>query len=113
MRDKIKLNTDMNDLVAVMSEGNPGAISVLMQVMVTDPLLLLGLDDMNIRGSQVWVGYKDHCGEDIDTFKQAIRDRDPEMVHAINEECLYDNDYGSFKEVAVQHGGSWAHGGSL
>ena len=107
MRKKIQLNTSMQELASLMSEGNPGALSVLMPLMTDDPLILLDLDDMNIRGPQVWVGYKDFCGEDLEKFKQCVRDRSEQMVSAINDECIYENDFGSFTERAVTHGASW------
>lgn len=93
MRQKIELTMDTMDTIRIMSEGNPGAISVIMKLMENDPdkgiFKILDLDDMNIRGSQIWVGYKDHCGQDLEKFKQAIHDRDPEMVRTINRECFH------------------------
>ena len=59
---------------------------------------ILNLDDMNIRGSQVWLGYKDHCGEDIEKFVQCAKNRDESMVEAINANS---------EEVAVRHGASF------
>ena len=87
-REKIELTDTGMDLMVKMSEGNPGALSVLVKLMATDDpldiMLVLHLDDMNIRGAQIWIGYKDHCGEDIEKFKEAIRNRDLEMVNTIN-----------------------------
>jgi hypothetical protein len=56
---------------------------------------------MNIRGSQIWVGYKDFAHEDINVFKEALLKRDEEMVNMINDECA------SYGEIAVTHGGSY------
>lgn len=125
MRQKIQLTDTAMDVMQTMSEGNPGALSVLMMMLQADPknlMVILSLDDMNIRGTQIWVGYKDYCGamrngddspptedECLRRFLKAIDDRDPKMVEAINNECIYDNQYGSFKESAVTHGGSWNH----
>ena len=123
MRPKIELTDSTQDVFVKMSEGNPGALTVLMDMFNGDPnnvLLVLSLDDMNIRGPQIWVGYKDYCGamregdekppskeEILARFMKAIEDRDPEMVKAINDECIYDNQFGSFKEVAVTSGASF------
>jgi hypothetical protein len=41
---------------------------------------LLDLDDMNMRGSQIWVGFKNHCEGEIDVFLDAVKNRDPELV---------------------------------
>jgi hypothetical protein len=39
---------------------------------------------MGMRGSQIWVAYKDHCKCDIAKFRQALIDRDPAMVATVN-----------------------------
>ena len=59
MRKRIELTDSMNDMLFKMSEGNPGGLNVLMGLMDRDPLVFLALDDMNIRGTQIWIGYKD------------------------------------------------------
>lgn len=90
-RVKIELTDSLEGLIIKMSEGNPGAITVLAELTKAKGMdvlwLILGLDDMNIRGSQIWVGFKDHCGGDAAKFEQAIKDRDPEMVATINRAC--------------------------
>ena len=90
-REKIGLLDTGMDILLKMSEGNPGAATVLAELLKKDGtdgfFAILGLDDMNIRGSQVWVGYKDHCGMDMDRFLKAIKDRDADMVERTNEAC--------------------------
>lgn len=86
-RQKIGLNSSIRDALVIMAEGNPGAINVLVKLM-EDPIGfidVLHLDDMNMRGSQIWVGYKDHCKQDIEAFRKCIRERDPAMVATVNE----------------------------
>lgn len=72
---KIGLQDTMMDVMVKMADGNPGAITVLMDLMrvvpTVDPASALGwlgpillLDDENIRGSNIWVLYKDICGSD-------------------------------------------------
>ena len=94
------------DVLLTMSEGNPGGMTVLGELLKSDAnlgfWLVLDLDDMNIRGSQIWVGFKDHCKEDLHTFIAAVRRRDPEMVKTINAAFAYDKD----APQAVTHGGS-------
>lgn len=86
MREKIKLSDTEQTLIAKMSEGNPGASIVLFKLIENnEPFLILDLDDMNIRGSQIWVAYKDYCKEDIVKFKQCITERDEKMVDFLNE----------------------------
>ena len=48
--------------------------------------LLLGLDDMNIRGSQIWIAYKYLYNENEKEFIEAVRNRDEKMIEFINQE---------------------------
>lgn len=104
-REKIGLQTTKGDLVVTMSERNPGALDVLIRMMEKENGMfdILNLDDMNIRGSQIWVGYKDHCGEDIDSFVGLVKKRDKSLVETIN------NNSGS-EERAVSSGASYTRG---
>lgn len=89
MREKISLSDKPTDLLFKMSEGNPGALRVCMELMQSGPqgmLKLLDLDDMNLRGSAIWVAYKDHCGEDIDKLVECLKSRDSDMVRTVNNE---------------------------
>lgn len=107
MREKIKLDSSIQDLIIQMSEGNPGGITVLMQLLENDSITgmidILNLDDMNIRGTQIWIGYKDYCNEDIKKFQECLSDRDQEMVNVINEQGRL----GNHTEIAVCHGHSF------
>lgn len=108
-RKSISLNMTLQDLFVLMAEGNPGALSVLIELGKNDesPLgvtsLILSLDDMNIRGWQIWVGYKDHCKEDIKAFTESIKSRSQAMVAAINHEQQRAKD----PHMAVVGGGSF------
>lgn len=73
---RIQLSDRFMDIVHKMSDGNPGAIMVLMKLfehnVAVDPDSALGpfgtildLDDKEIYGSDIWVLYKDICYEDI------------------------------------------------
>lgn len=92
-RKPIELDDSVMDVLVKMAEGNPGAVTVMTQILEHEkdkgPLRLLSLDDMNIRGSQIWVGFKDHCESKIEVFVKAIKDRDPAMVETINRECFH------------------------
>jgi len=66
----------MIDVVTKMSEGNPGALRVIMELYketpTIDPQNLLGglgpildLDTLGIYGPRIWMLYKDVCGEDV------------------------------------------------
>lgn len=103
-RAKLKLSDSFVDVQIKMAEGNPGAASVIGKIMrCPDGLFtLMDLDDMNIRGSQIWVGYKDHCNEDIDEFILCANSRSAAMVETINNE-------GGSVHTAVVGGASYRH----
>ena len=93
------------DMIMLMGEGNPGAMTVLAHMMGTSAEnlpLILDLDDMNIRGTQIWVGYKLHCEQDLKRFIQCVKDRDEKMVEAINTEGRR----GNHPHMAVKRGAS-------
>ncbi len=87
-RPKIGLTDSPRDVLIMMSEGNPGALSAMIKLLQRDQtfgfIRILSLDDMGMRGSQIWIGFKDHCKEDIEAFEKAIDDRDPAMVATVN-----------------------------
>lgn len=105
MRKKLgMIGANITDIVAEMSEGNPGAINVMMMILRDDPqfgfMTLLNLDDMNIWGPQIWIGFKDYANSDLTKFIAALKERKQEMVDCINKE--YEG-----KERAVTSGASF------
>lgn len=110
-RKKISLGGSATDMLVVMAEGNPGAIRIMTEVIEKKKensewlRTLLDLDDMNMRGSQIWCAYKIGCGEDLDQFIKRVNDRDPELVKAVNDL----DESGRGPEVAVIGGGSFEH----
>jgi hypothetical protein len=85
------LNITMDGLLGTvtdLAEGNPGALNVIMLLLNDNRgfIDLLSLDDMNIRGPQIWIGYSDYCERNIEAFRAAVRARDPELVECINSE---------------------------
>lgn len=94
VRDEINISSvTALDLVSTMAEGNPGAVTVLVDLLKqpNGELLVFGLDDMNIRGTQIWVGYKNYCDCNVNKFVACISIRDHGMVEAINKEGLKGN----------------------
>lgn len=83
---------DINDSVTVailkMGNGNAGAISAMFEmVKVSDYGLpaILHLDDMQIRGELIWVGFKDYCKMDVLKFIDCCINRDPAMIKVIED----------------------------
>jgi hypothetical protein len=78
----------IEDNIVSLSDGNPGAVTVLTQIVQNDPdprEIFNTLDDMNIYGSRIWLGYKDYCGEDIGNFIDCVVAQEEDMVELINE----------------------------
>lgn len=74
MADRINFEMGLMDIIMGMSEGNPGALNAIMGTMEinaeVDPDSALGnmgtvimLDSFKIYGSDIWVLYKDVCGQ--------------------------------------------------
>lgn len=79
---RIKLTDSASDVLFKLSEGNPGALNVLIVWLregknidpYCEPLLsMLFLDTLNIVGPSIWVMFKDICGSDIRTFIGVLR----------------------------------------
>lgn len=105
-RERIDMNDTTRDVLIKMSEGIPGAISVMMAILTEHPdgvFRLLELDDMNMRGSQIWIGFKDHCGQDLARFVECVKTRDPAMIETVNRNRGGSN---APDEIAVPYGGS-------
>jgi hypothetical protein len=91
--NRAKLNfSDMDAAVFQMSENNVGALRVLVELSKLPNMdgfgLLLDLDDMNMRGAQIWVGYKYHCGENLEKFKTASFKRGTHRFADYEAECM-------------------------
>ena len=105
-REEIDINGSVLDMLLLMSEGNLGAATVLSRIMNkydAGAMSIFDLDDMNIRGAQIWVAFKDVCNEDLDMLCEKLKKRDPSMVEAINKEMSRDSTY---MWLAVQRGAS-------
>lgn len=74
MAEKINGNMNMMEMVMIMSEGNPGAMSVIMGMMqdLTGPRDILMLDSMDIRGSHLYMLNNDCCRRDPTKFKRTL-----------------------------------------
>src|SRR5712672_2980276 len=98
----IQLGDDPISSLLSLAQGNPGAATVLGKLLQDGPqgyMDILHLDDMGMKGPQIWVAWKDYCKQDLEAFRKAIRARDPEMVATVNRECP--------DQRAVCHGASF------
>ena len=81
---KITEDQDMKDMLFAISEGNPGALFVCMEILTKtstiDPQNALGglgvllfLDTQNIYGPRLWCLYKDVCKQNLSMMLMVIR----------------------------------------
>jgi hypothetical protein len=93
----ITLQDTPETAITKMAEGNPGAISVMSMLLKKfneDGLFaIIRLDDMQIRGWKIWVGFKDYCKQDLDLFYKLINSHDKDMLEFIKLESAHAGEY--------------------
>jgi hypothetical protein len=81
---RLKLDMSLMDIIMILSEGNPGAVSVLAQIIKEAPKIdpqdafgglgcLLALDTHGIFGPRIWMLYKDVCNQDLTSMLAILR----------------------------------------
>ena len=84
MKTILTLDDTVESALMKLSKGNPGALTVLMQVMKQaeriDPdsfggpaVVFMHLDELGLHGSRIWTLYKDVCGESVSRMMGALR----------------------------------------
>ena len=98
---RITLSDSIMDVFKRMSEGNPGALTVMAEMLEKgasiDPQgfmgglgAILSLDTHGIYGSRIWMLYKDVCNQSIISTLAILRAcqlgflRESDMIHAID-----------------------------
>lgn len=75
------------EILLKMANGNPGAVVGLIELLkihdIRGLVAICTLDDLGIRGSDIWIGYKDYCKHDAHKFLELIIARDEEMISFI------------------------------
>jgi hypothetical protein len=101
MSERIQLTDSTMDVVMKMSEGNPGAVTVIMSLFKDAAKIdpdnwmpglgeVLSLDTLGIYGSKIWMFYKDVCSEDLVKMCAVIRSHQlgitskDSFIHAID-----------------------------
>ena len=101
MSERIQLTDSTMDVCMKMSEGNPGALTVIMSLMRDAQKIdpdnwmpglgeVLSLDSLGIYGSKIWMLYKDVCGEDLVKMCAVMRSwqlgitSQQSLIHAID-----------------------------
>lgn len=88
---KLELKDNLNDIIIKLSEGNPGAITVLFEIMKckdNDPIEYLGIfltiDTMELYGSHLYMLWNDCCDRNI---KQTL-----DVIEAYRKRKITNND---------------------
>lgn len=81
---------DVTEVIKIMSEASEEAEKIIRSMIQPAESqwealkLLLTADDMNIRGGQFVIAFKVYFENDIDKFRIAIQNRDPNLVTFLN-----------------------------
>lgn len=89
MRAPIKEELPVEEVIALMAEGESEAVFVITEILTKNqqgPQILLDMDDMNIRGKQIVVGVRDICHGKIKLFCRLVYHRSPWLVNELNKE---------------------------
>ena len=81
---RIGLYDDTKTILTKMCEGNPGALTVMIEIIKQNTTIdpddamagfgpLLRLDSAGIYGPGIWVLYKDTCGQDLTKMLAVLR----------------------------------------
>ena len=98
---RIQLKMSVMDIVKVMSEGNPGALRVVMELLTDGGKIdtqdvfegfgsVMGLDNLDLYGPKIWMLYKDVCGENLSLMIVVLRAvqlghiSDADVKHAVD-----------------------------
>lgn len=85
---RLKLNDDYKEAIKKVSDGNPGALRVLMECYQKNfyigQFVVAELDIKGIYGSDIWFLYKDKNKEDLNKFIDAVDPKISEKVELMN-----------------------------
>ena len=74
-----RITSDMSieDMLITMSEGNPGALTCMMEMLQNDPLSAISnimlFDTLGIYGSKLYMVWNDCCGRDMEKFEKTLQ----------------------------------------
>ncbi len=76
--ENTRITSDMSieEMLVTMSEGNPGALTFMIQMLNSDPMAFLDIllfDSMGIYGSKIYMVWNDCCNRDMRKFKETIQ----------------------------------------
>ena len=69
---------NLKELIVRISQGNPGAATVLLEIAKTDPIFLnplgIAMELTRSKGYGLWMVYKDLCKHDTEATKAVLRE---------------------------------------
>lgn len=91
-KPRLQLHDSMMEIVTKMSEGNPGAMAFIMDVISADQLdivyVIMPLDTLGIYGSKLYMLWNDACDRDIEKVKKVI---DAWRISELTKEEIHEN----------------------
>ena len=92
MNTKTRLTSEMSikEAIIEMSEGNPGALTCMMEMIDSNPMAMLDIlyfDSLGIYGSKIYMLWNDCCDRDMNKLNETLRyfiegDISEEEIHA-------------------------------
>lgn len=78
---------DLGQVAIIMSQGHRHTLKLLTMCIDVNPYLLVHLNDMNMRGPQIWTAYYYFAEGIYEKFESCVLGRDTEMVNYVNKAC--------------------------
>lgn len=72
---KLNKNLNVDDLIFALSEGNPGALTFIMEMMNTNTKAvpnIIFFDTMEIYGAKLYMFWNDCCGRDQEKVNETV-----------------------------------------
>ncbi len=98
-RKSIAFGQSAEEVISQLADSNIGAVQLLSTMPYNGDAMApfifwCNIDDLNLRGEQIWVAFKywkdspdDTTEIKIERFRAAINAHDPELIAFINERC--------------------------
>ena|SRR5947207_8633394 len=78
-KNRITFEMTSQDAVIAMAEGNPGALTALLEVYKIDSIEFIGimlyLDSSEIYGSDIWVLFAYGCEKNVEKFIKIVKEQ--------------------------------------
>lgn len=102
MKSRIELTDTTQSAIVKMAEGNPGALSALVDIVNTTPHVdpdnlfggigvIMSLDTLRIYGPRIWMLYKDVCKQNANRAIGLLRANQLGLLHDIDLHDAIDN----------------------